>query len=473
MCAALTLTLSTASPLLAATVKAVQKTGVKAIVPPEILGRSLSLAEALNITAANNGEILQEKQQVEAQYGVAIQIRAIVLPKVLSTAAYQVRQDLLIEQNQNLVSQPTVVTLPGVGSLQFGGGTASKINNQAWSSEVQIVQSLYEGGQMLSALRTARLLRQQAMHVFQTTVTDVLLRTHIAYDDALLGQQQIEVQLASIKLLTEQLDLTKKKRDAGALTDFEVLRAEAELGNAQPALATAENTLRIAKQNLVTALGYDLPATIGTDIPLTLTTPLEALPYDRKISEALTQALADRSELNAHRDAEAISRENIITARAGYLPSVQAFAGYEMISRAESRNVSNNLNGGIAGVQGSWAIFDGALTYGKVKEARALSSKSRLATEENARQIETQVRTAWSNLDRAKSLLVSQKKNIEVANESLRLATVRYDAGTVQQIDVLNAQTTLTQTRTNFVQALHDYAVARAQLLRATGEDLR
>ena len=69
----------------------------------------------------------------------------------------------------------------------------------------------------------------------------------------------------------------------------------------------------------------------------------------------------------------------------------------------------------------------------------------------------------------AKEVLESQKKVQEQAEEALRLATSRSRAGTGTQLDVLNAQTALTEARTTQVQALHDYETARARLERAIG----
>jgi len=60
----------------------------------------------------------------------------------------------------------------------------------------------------------------------------------------------------------------------------------------------------------------------------------------------------------------------------------------------------------------------------------------------------------------------------EEAEEALRLAEARASAGSGTQLDVLDAQTSLTQARTTQVQALHDYSVALARLQRAMGDDM-
>jgi outer membrane protein TolC len=68
--------------------------------------------------------------------------------------------------------------------------------------------------------------------------------------------------------------------------------------------------------------------------------------------------------------------------------------------------------------------------------------------------------------------LDSQQTVLAEADEALREARARAEAGTGTQLDVLDAETSLTQARTTNVQALHDYAAARAKLERAIGEDM-
>jgi outer membrane protein TolC len=173
------------------------------------------------------------------------------------------------------------------------------------------------------------------------------------------------------------------------------------------------------------------------------------------------------------RKAEELQRENVVTARSGYLPSVQAFVGYGWRNaQFTSTDLGFTLQGWNFGGQVSWNIFDGLLTRGKVMQARALQQKSKIELDDTARHIELEVRTTYSTFIEAREVLDSQLKVQEQAEEALRLAKARADAGSGTQLDVLDAETSLTQARTTQVQALHDYTVARARLQRATGQDL-
>jgi outer membrane protein TolC len=419
---------------------------------PAWLTQPLSLADALNLTLQQDAAVLQAKNDLEASYGIVIQTRAIAVPKIQATGSYE-------GISKNSIDSPNI---PGI---TFG-------TEQTWTTQIRVTQSIYEGGRMLSAFRTARLTKEQAMLQYQTVLADTLLLTRVSYYDVLLAAQQITVNEASVALLTAELQDQQRRFDAGTVPRFNVLRAEVAVANARPALIHARNDYRISKNNLSNLLGYNLPTNVWEDIPLHLTDSLDAAPYRIDLPVAIQDALQLRTELGALRKAEELSQENVVTAKAGYKPSIQIFGGYGDRSSQFTNELTFTRYGWLAGAQMSWDIFDGMLTRGKIVQAKALNQKAKTQVDDKARQVELEVRTSYSTFVEAREVLESQLKVQEEAEESLRLAKARADAGTGTQLDVLDAETSLTQARTTNVQALRDYDVARARLDRAIGRDM-
>src|SRR5262249_49083838 len=151
---------------------------------------------------------------------------------------------------------------------------------------------------------------------------------------------------------------------------------------------------------------------------------------------------------------------------------LQGYVGYDVHNSMLSSDLTVTDHGWIAGVQLSWNLFDGLRTQGRIKEATANYELAGLELEDRTRIIELDVRTAYSNFIEARETLESQKKVLEEADEALRLARTRNEAGTGTQLDVLSAQTALTDARTTQIQALHDYEAARARLQRAIGMNM-
>jgi len=420
--------------------------------------RPLSLAEALDIALQQNSAIRKNQASLEATYGVIVQTRAIALPKLGVSSSYNANEDSSTDRFMPKSGNPTNNVI----------ANAFEFANQRWSADVRVTQSIYEGGRINSALRTAKLTRDQALLNHQTIIADTLRDVRVTYYDVLVAQQLIAVREASVKLLQTELEETTKRFQAGTVPRFNVLRAEVEVANARPKLIHARNALRIAKDKLANVLGEKIPT--GTDeLSLALTDKLDATPWEVNLSESIARAFEQRTELAALRKAEALRVENITTAKAGYKPSVQVFAGYDEKSSQFSQDLTDELHGWEAGAQLQWNVFDGFLTKGRIQEAEGLRKRAVEELAEAERSVELDVRTEYSTFIDAREVLRSQEKVQESAEESLRLATARAEAGTATQLDVLNAQTALTEARSTQAQALHDYVVARARLERAIG----
>jgi len=427
---------------------------------PAWLAKPLSLEECLNIALEHNGNVLKSKKDLEATHGVVVQTRAIAIPKVRATGDYEIT-------DEGAVDRLTIDIPPGFPGL--GNFTGINPGNQRWSANVRLIQSIYEGGRMRAALRTARFTTEQALAQHNVVLANTATDVRIAFYDVLLAEQEIVVNEASVELLSKELEDTKRRFAAGTVPRFNVLRAEVELANARPKLIRARNSYRIGKDNLVNLLGYHLPTDIWEDVPIHLSGSLQMDKLEIELPKALMQALERRPELVALRAAQKLRKEGVTTARAGYLPSVQGYVGYGSHNSAFTPDLANDISGWQAGVQLSWDLFDGMLTVGKVGQARALLERSEVETDDSGRQIEMEVRTAYSNLIESWEVLQSQGKVQEQAEEALRLARARGDAGTGTQLDVLSAQTALTEARTTQIGAQRDYAVARSRLERAIG----
>lgn len=425
---------------------------------PEWMTRPLSLLDALNLALQQNASVLEAKNDLKASFGLVVQTRAVALPQLSVNGKYQYTQPTDIE------------TIPFAGFQQA---------NQNWDANIQLVQTVYGGGKLVAAVKAARLTKEQAMAEYQTTVQDTLLAVRTAYYDALLGREQIAVHEASVKLLQNEVDDQQRRYKAGTVPRFNVLRADVSLANERPLLIEARNNFRIAKNDLSNLLGYDLPPEVLEDVPMNLSDSLDSAPYQVDLSAAIQEALKNRTELVSLRKGEELQKLNIVNARAGYKPTFQIFAGYGWFNQQYAvmpatppLELYHDYQGYNAGAQVSWDIFDGLLTRGKVVQAEANYDKSQVTLADEGRQIELQVRTAYSDFVEASEVLDSQKTVTAEAEEALREARARFDAGTGTQLDVLDAETSLTQARDTNAQALHDYDTARAKLERAIGEDM-
>jgi outer membrane protein TolC len=298
-----------------------------------------------------------------------------------------------------------------------------------------------------------------------------LLSVRTQFYTVLFAKQRIVVQEENVNLLTQQLKDARSRFDAGATSNFDVLRAEVALANGQPPLIQARNDFRVAVEQLRQLVGY--VAAKGSDttkIPELVGSLDVGKPVTFEIAEALAAARANRPELQQLAKLQEAGEQNVKTNRAAYQPEVDLVGSYNVVRNPFNDQWNTRLEGWVAGVQTSWNIFDGRATAGRVVQAKSQLEQAKLSLASTSLAIEVQVRQAESSLNEAWELVQASSKTVEQAQEALRLANVRYAAGTATQLDVLTSQVALTDARLNQLQAYYGYNVALAAMRQAIGQ---
>jgi outer membrane protein TolC len=143
--------------------------------------------------------------------------------------------------------------------------------------------------------------------------------------------------------------------------------------------------------------------------------------------------------------------------------------GGEWVSSPFNSSWHDISKGWVAQVTGSWPIWDSGEVWGRYRQQRAVLSETKITYDDDVRQVELEIQQAASNLLQNRELIRATEKTVEQAEEAVRLAKARLDAGAGTQLDVLNAQTQLTTAQSTRLQALFGYISSLAEFDRATG----
>jgi len=406
---------------------------------------NLDLKNAVVFALENNFAIRQARERIKQQEGIEIQVRARQLPNVSVGGSYTGNADAI-----SAYTPPT---------------------DSSWSIALQAKQVLYAGGGVQSSVRSARLVREAAMLELEGVINQQLLAVRTQFYTVLLAKQRIGVQEENVNLFQRQLQDAKNRFDAGTTSNFEVLRAEVALANGQPPLIQARNDYRIAVEQLRQLLGFVArPGVDLTKTPEITGTLAIGQPVTFELVDALAAAHANRPELQQLTRLQEAGEQTVKAKRAGYLPEVDLIGGYDIIRSPLNGAWNDRYEGWMGGLQASWSVFDGRATAGRVAEAKSLLEQARLTLASTDLGIEVQVRQAHSSLIEAWELVQASSKTVEQAEEALRLANVRYGAGTATQLDVLTSQVALTEARLNQLQAYYGYHVALASMRQAIGQ---
>lgn len=407
------------------------------------LPRPLTLEAALGYAVQYNPTLLRTREQIREQEGVLVEARAGQLPSLAASGSLSRSDRGLLVEN-------------------------SLAERDNWTVDIGATQILYAGGGTVARIRGQKEQVEAARLAFTAAVNDTLLSVREQFDSVLLNRELIVVQEEAIKVLENELNNARNRREAGAGSDFDVLRAEVAVANARPALIRARNAYRLSQDRLRATLGGP---TTDPSRPTELEVQGElAMPRkDLALVDALSAARMHRPELLQLEKQAKAAEQNVSVARSGYLPTLSATAGYEWTKPSLVTTPDSRLDGWVLGLRADWNIFDGRATAGRVAQAKSRVSQARIAIDERSLAVEVEVRAAFSSLTEASELLAASEKVVEQARESLRLSQARFQAGTATQLDVLTAQSALTEARSNLAQAQYDYSVAFATLNRAMG----
>jgi len=449
----------------------------------------LTLDDAVDLALKQNPSILGQIQTLKFQKGSVYVAQSALLPHLTATASANKTDpaltprvfrstsalDLLaIRSGQPLIVNPNgttnAVAVP-FSSLTGGGGASTALDS--WQVQLTLSQLIWDGGASIAARRQARIAEDSAYYTLRDTIDQVVSTVRTQFYTILEDKALIQVQEESVNLLESQLADQKSRFEAGTVPQFNVLQAQSQLENQRPLLIQARNNYRIAQINLAKTLGIPADKQYTTEDPLPVAGQLGFSPIKFDLSSALITARANRPFLKAQRSSILAQVENITVQAAGFQPSISANVGLEQRSNPQSNNLRNTLEGWFMGLTGTWNVFDGLSTYGKVKEARAQLEQAKVTYDDSVRQVELEVSTAVSNLRQSEQTVGSAKVAVQFNQEALRLANERSAAGTGTQLDVLNAQTQLTTARSNLVQAEFSYISAVSDFQRATATETK
>ncbi len=414
--------------------------------------QALSLEEAIRLALQNNAEVLVAKKDIANTLGAVLEVRSELLPQISARAALNQQSDGLTEQPEG-----------------FPSGFSSA---RSWSTTVEVSQLLFQGRRALNALNIANLRRTSSFFAFLETTIDVIDRVTTEYYSVVLAARIIRVQEESLTLLEQQLRDQQNRFEAGTVPQFNVLRSQVELANARPELIRAKNDFRVAQLRLARVMGMSNYEIGGGGLAFRLTDSLEAKQQPIDLAEFLTAAKQSRPLLKSRRLAVLEASETIKVELGTRIPRIEAVVGYEWRNSGFSDDLGDVINGWFAGLRGTWNIFDGFRIEGRVQQARAALEQAKVLYEDAERQVELEVFEAYSQWQQASELIESQGVNVEQAEEALRLATARLDAGTATQLELFDARVALNRAQVTRLQAMFDYTRAVSSIDRASGRTL-
>jgi outer membrane protein len=311
--------------------------------------------------------------------------------------------------------------------------------------------------------------RQMELAEYQLTAAsqDLMIRVSQAYFDVLAAQDTLAFVRAQKAATAEQLASAKRNFEVGTSTITDTREAQARYDLVLAQEIAADNDLRVKRIALDTLVGRN-------DVePSPLAAPLTVPPPQPPNPEAWVAASEDASPaiLQARKAVE-IAELEIEKAKAGQKPTVDLTTSYGLTRNAGGSATlasDSRTNNGNIGVALNWPLFTGFAVQNRIRETLSLEEKARADLEATRRQVAQAVRTAYFGVvsgDGQVRALEAAEASSQSALDANRLG---YQVGVRINIDVLNAQSQLFQTKRDLAQARYNVLLGQLKLRQANG----
>ncbi|MBI4620815.1 MAG: TolC family protein [Desulfobacterales bacterium] len=336
--------------------------------------------------------------------------------------------------------------------------SASSRSSDEYSSGVSLTQNIYDFGKTATRVDIQRLNLDSSRVDLENVSDQVVFNVKQGYYRLLQSKRNRDVAEEAVRQFKKHLEQAKGFYEVGTKPKFDVTKAEVDLSNAKLNLIKAENAIRVARVILSNAMGV-------TDAPeYSLVDNLTFVRYDITFEDMLKRAYRQRADLTSILIKKKAAEASIEMSKKDYYPTLSGNAAYGRVGeRFPLEDIWN------VGMTVTFPLFSGFSTGYQVEEAIANLNLLK-ANEEALRQgILLEVQQAYLNLQEASERIFTAEMTVRQAEENLELANGRYAAGVGNPIEVTDAEVSLINSKTTYIQALYDYRIAQASIEKAVG----
>jgi outer membrane protein TolC len=412
----------------------------------------LSLRETIDLALKANLSLKRSEEEVRAAQENRKSRITEFLPTLRTTYDYLHRNQELTQELTGLVGQDFVVR-----------------PDDEYTFVTSFTQPVFRGFSLINQYKIADLGLDAAEFNEKVTRQDVILDAQNAYYSILKAQKLLGVAKQRVTQIAAQKDVAENFYEVGMSPLNDLLEAQATLANARQDLIVAQNNLEIAKSRFNIVLRRPVNALVNIqDI-------LDYTPFLYDIDYCLSVAKENRLEIKVADLEVEIAEKEVKLARKDYYPSINLTGRYQKIGDDYNVDGGEGISDAVSWdirATAEWDFWEwGRTTFG-IKEKLHRLSQAQYGRSEIQDNIDLDVKTSYLRTKESEKNIITVEKAIEQAKENFRINQERFKEQVATTTDVLDAQTLLSDTMTNYFNALYDFKISKATLFRAMGQEV-
>lgn len=333
----------------------------------------------------------------------------------------------------------------------------SSLNN--FRSLVSVQKTLFDQRQTSSRITQAKIGKNQAELNAEFARQNLRFAIIKQFYGTILAQEQVKVSTDALKAAEANRKKAKDLTEVGMTTEADYLAAEVEYANTEQQKLEAESNRIISLSALNISLGSK------PEIEYEFSANLQEKFFQVENQEDLLRfAFENRADFQKAVLAVQNSAEQTKALKNTKLPRVDAFANYGY----SSPYIANGSADYTVGVSLNYTLYD-AGRKARIEQTTSAEMLAEAEKENLANQIRLEVIKSYQNYQTSRAKIHVSIKSITQAEEALRIIQDRYKFGVSTITEVLRAENALIRAKQNLLSARHDYYIAYASILLATG----
>lgn len=436
--------------------------------------KTITINDAINLALKNNTDIKVALLNVQKANAAVDEAFGYALPTVdfsanfshfiekprmpfpdfaalLRNATYAILFD------ENIIPRDNRKFLPLETKLQ----SFAQTNN--FQTQIQVTQTLFSST-VFRGIGASQIYYNLSKAELNNQISKTVLSVQNAFYGALLLKKISEITEASFINANENLKNVESLFKQGLVSEFDLLQAQVAVENIRPVLLQMKNNFKNALDGLKLLIG--LPQTEDIDIVGEFEYKSEELPTE---SNLVTEALQSNFGIKSLELKKQVDKEFIQLDVSEYWPNLYAFGNYTYSGSSDQWKFQTYSQMTV-GVGLSINLWKGNRTKNRVEQATITYKQTEEMLNQYKNFLVTQVRSKLNELNRIKSLIEVQSKNVNVAERAYEISKIRYKEGTGSQLEIQNADLALKQARTNYIQSIHSYMINKFELEQILGK---
>ena len=403
----------------------------------------LTLQQALEIALSENPTVQIADKTIETKKYAKKGTYAALWPEISASATYQ-----RYIRKQRLHFNDMEVEV-GTNNNYSGGISAAMpvVNAQLWKS-----------------LKLSALDVDLAVEQARSSRIDMVEQVSKAFYQVLLAKDSYDVYKRVYDNAVENHKIVEKRYSVGQVSEYDFIRSQVSVANAEPNVFNAENSIVLALWQLKALLGMDLNIDIDcagrlADYEAALTTQIEM------------GDLSNNSTMQQLDIQERMLEQALKVKRAANIPSLALSVNYNFTAMDETYKFSQYTWNpySVAVVNLSIPIFSGGKRRAEIKQAKLDLQNIELQRENVERQLHTALMSYYSNMQTNVKQYHASSQTISQAKRGYEIAVKRYEVGGGTLVDVDNSQLAYTQAELSRSAAIYDYLVNLASMDKLVG----